>query len=53
MYIIAYSPPTPTPRPRRPDRPTNQSIKGTHKATHGPRRSHIPAPPQGGGLGLG
>jgi len=26
----------------------NQSIKGPHKATHGPRRSHIPAPPQGG-----
>jgi len=26
----------------------NQSIKGRHKATHGPRRSHIPAPPQGG-----
>ena len=24
----------------------NQSIKGPHKATHGPRRSHIPAPPQ-------
>jgi len=26
----------------------NQSIKGPHEATHGPRRSHIPAPPQGG-----
>jgi len=26
----------------------NQSIKGPHKATHGPRRSHIPAPPHGG-----
>jgi len=25
----------------------NQSIKDPHKATHGPRRSHIPAPPQG------
>jgi len=24
------------------------TIKGPHKATHGPRRSHIPAPPQGG-----
>jgi len=29
---------------------TNQSIKGEgpRKATHGPRRSHIPAPPHGG-----
>ena len=26
----------------------NQSIKGPHRATHGPRRSHIPAPPHGG-----
>jgi len=25
----------------------NQSIKGPHKATHGQRRSHVPAPPQG------
>jgi len=25
----------------------NQSIKGPHRATHGPRRSHIPAPPHG------
>jgi len=25
----------------------NQSIKGPHKATHGRRRSHIPAAPQG------
>jgi len=27
---------------------TYQLIKGPHKATHGPRRSHIPAPPQEG-----
>jgi len=27
-------------------RGVNQSIKGPHKATHGPRKSHIPAPPQ-------
>jgi len=26
----------------------NQSIKSPHKATHGARRSHIPAPPHGG-----
>jgi len=28
------------------------SIKGPHKATHGPRRSHIPAPPPHGGQTL-
>jgi len=33
-------------RKRRPR--VNQSIKGPHKATHGPKRSHISAPPQGG-----
>ena len=27
--------------------PINQSKVGPHKATHGQRRSHIPAPPQG------
>jgi len=28
--------------------PINQSVQGPYKATHGPRRSHIPAPPHGG-----
>jgi len=34
------------------NKPQSINQRSPHKATHGPRRSHIPAPPQGGGQTL-